>query len=230
MFQGMNQILTFIDSVLFQSKQECYPSSLMVSNTAQVTVPSSSNVCTASRASFVLCLQSLGTRFACTSRGATPKLLANLSDRVSALLVASLCAGGVPGTDSMAMLSSISAFKASSACASEASSESEKGPGLADSKGARIRMAAEGQGRSTSSTDPVSGTCVDAMFQQFRTCVVVKENAASSARQVTKSAFMVHSLLSNLECSGSSPSWMLRKLSMWHRFSLSRNYAVMLDR
>ena len=88
-------------------------------------------------------------------------------------------------------------------------------------------MAAEGQGRSTSSTDSVTGTSVNTMFQLLRTCVVVKGDAAHSASQVTRSAFIVLSLLSSLECFGSSPSWIFRQWSMWRRFSLSRNHALM---
>ena len=57
-------------------------------------------------------------------------------------------------------------------------------------------MAAEGQGRSTSSTDSVTGTFVNTMFRLLRTCVVVKGDAAHSASQVTRSAFIVRSLLS----------------------------------
>ena len=88
-------------------------------------------------------------------------------------------------------------------------------------------MAAEGQGISTSSTDYVTGTSVNTMFQLLRTCVVVKGDAAHSASQVSRSAFIVHSLLSSLECFGSSPSWIFRQCSMWRHLSLSRTEALM---
>ena len=68
-------------------------------------------------------------------------------------------------------------------------------------------MVAKGNRRSTSSTDFVSGTFVDTMFQLPRTCVDVKKDAGHFASQVTKKAFMVCSLLSNLDYLSSSPSW-----------------------
>ena len=61
--------------------------------------------------------------------------------------------------------------------------------------------------RSTSSADSVTGTSVKTMFQLPRRCLVVKWEAAHSASQVIRSAFIVRSLLSSLECFGSSPSW-----------------------
>ena len=90
-------------------------------------------------------------------------------------------------------------------------------------------MAAEGQGTSTSSTDSVTGTSVNTMFQLLRMCVVVKGDAAHSASQVTRSAFIVRSVLSSLECFGSSPSWIFRQWSMWRRFSLSCSHAWIDD-
>ena len=54
-------------------------------------------------------------------------------------------------------------------------------------------MAAEGQGRSTASTDSVTGTSVDMMFQPLRMCVVVKGDAVHSASQVTRSPFILPS-------------------------------------
>ena len=81
--------------------------------------------------------------------------------------------------------------------------------------------------RSTSSTDSVTSTFVNTMFQLLWTCVVLKGKAAHSASQVTTSAFIIHSLLSILECFGSSPWWTLRQWSMWHHFSLSRNQVPM---
>ena len=126
------------------------------------------------------------------------------------------------------MLSSISASEASSASASQASSESKTELGTTNSKGGGTEMAANGQGRSTLPTHSVTGTYVKTIFQLPRTCVVIKGDATHSAMQVTKSAFIVRSLLSTLECFGNSPSWIFRQRSMWRRLSLSRNQAPML--
>ena len=60
LLNGMNQIFTFMDSVIFHKKQEVLLSlSFMVTNTAQLKAPSSSDVYIASRPSLALCLFSL---------------------------------------------------------------------------------------------------------------------------------------------------------------------------